>query len=154
MLRISGTDEIARLGEAFNGVLVRQRQAFAQLDSTNRRLRDVNKQVDDSIRYAALLQKSILPDRQLTERFGEDHFVLWQPRDTVGGDYYVFHDDGPRCLAGVADCAGHGVPGAMMTMLARAGIDRFIQQVGIRSPAEVLRATNAGMNVVLSEAQL
>jgi len=154
LLRVVGTDEVARLADAFNGVLHRQRQAFEQLDLANQRLRDVNKQVDDSIRYAALLQRSILPDRQLTERFGSDHFVLWQPRDTVGGEYYVFHDDGNRCLAGVADCAGHGVPGAMMTMLARAGIDRFIQQLGIDSPAAVLQATNAGMHLVLSEAQL
>ena len=153
-LVVRGSDEIARLADAFNGVLQRQRQAIVQLDNANQRLREVNKQVDDSIRYAALLQRSILPDRQLSERFGLDHFVLWQPRDTVGGDYYVFHDDGNRCLAGVADCAGHGVPGAMMTMLARAGIDRYIQQVGITSPAAVLQATNAGMNVVLSEAQL
>ncbi|MFM7314464.1 MAG: SpoIIE family protein phosphatase [Cyanobium sp.] len=153
-LPVRGSDEIARLADAFNGVLSRQRHAIHQLDDANQRLREVNKQVDDSIRYAALLQRSILPDRQLSERFGLDHFVLWQPRDTVGGDYYVFHDDGNRCLAGVADCAGHGVPGAMMTMLARAGIDRFIQQVGIESPAAVLQATNAGMNVVLSEAQL
>jgi len=154
LLCVVGTDEVARLADAFNGVLHRQRQAFEQLDLANQRLRDVNKQVDDSIRYAALLQRSILPDRQLSERFGSDHFVLWQPRDTVGGDYYVFHDDGNRCLAGVADCAGHGVPGAMMTMLARAGIDRFIQQLGIDSPAAVLQATNAGMHLVLSEAQL
>ncbi len=154
LLRVVGTDEVARLADAFNGVLHRQRQAYEQLDLANQRLRDVNKQVDDSIRYAALLQRSILPDRQLSERFGSDHFVLWQPRDTVGGDYYVFHDDGNRCLAGVADCAGHGVPGAMMTMLARAGIDRFIQQLGIDSPAAVLQATNAGMHLVLSEAQL
>jgi serine phosphatase RsbU (regulator of sigma subunit) len=140
LLLVRGSDEIARLTEAFNAVLVSQRRAIAQ--------------VEDSIRYAALLQKSILPDRQLQERFGEEHFVLWQPRDTVGGDYYVFHDDGPRCLAGVADCAGHGVPGAMMTMLARAGIDRSIQQVGIASPAAVLQATHAGMNQVLSEAQI
>ena len=154
LLRVVGSDEVARLAEAFNGVLHRQRQAYAELDLANQRLRDVKKQVDDSIRYAALLQRSILPDRQLTERFGGDHFVLWQPRDTVGGDYYVFYDDGNRCIAGVADCAGHGVPGAMMTMLARAGIDRFIHQVGIESPAAVLQATNAGMHLVLSEAQL
>jgi len=153
-LRVQGNDEVAKLAEAFNTVLHGQRVAIGQLDAANRRLQDVNKQVDDSIRYAALLQKSILPDRQLRERFAEDHFVVWQPRDTVGGDYYVFHDDGNRCLAGVADCAGHGVPGAMMTMLARAGIDRSIQQVGISSPAEVLHATNDGMNLVLSEAQL
>lgn len=154
MLAVAGSDEIASLASAFNGVLERQRQANHQLDAANRRLSEVNKQVEDSIRYAALLQQSILPDRQLSERAGLNHFVLWRPRDTVGGDYYVFHEEGPRCLAGVADCAGHGVPGAMMTMLARAGIDRSIQQVGIDSPAAVLQATNGGMHRVLSEAQM
>lgn len=58
LLRVVGTDEVARLADAFNGVLHRQRQAFEQLDLANQRLRDVNKQVDDSIRYAALLQRS------------------------------------------------------------------------------------------------
>lgn len=154
LLTVHGNDEIARLAQAFNGVLDRQRDAFEKLHTTHEQLRLVNKQVDDSIRYAALLQRSILPDRQLSEQVGLDHFVLWQPRDTVGGDYYVFHDDGQRCLAGLADCAGHGVPGAMMTMLARAGIDRFIQQVGISSPAALLQATNEGMHMVLSEAQI
>ncbi len=154
LLNVQGNDEIARLAHAFNGVLLRQRQAIEQLDSANQRLRDMNKQIDDSIRYAALLQKSILPDRQLSERFGEQYFVLWQPRDTVGGDYYVFHGDASRCLAGVADCAGHGVSGAMMTMLARAGLDRSIQQVGMESPAQVLQATNTSMHGVLGEAQI
>jgi serine phosphatase RsbU (regulator of sigma subunit) len=154
LLGVHGNDEIARLAHAFNGVLVRQRLAIEQLDSANHRLREMNKQIEDSIRYAALLQKSILPDRQLSESFGEQYFVLWQPRDTVGGDYYVFHGDGSRCLAGVADCAGHGVSGAMMTMLARAGLDRSIQQVGMESPAEVLQATNSSMHGVLGEAQI
>ena len=75
-LLVRGSDEIARLADAFNGVLARQRQAIAQLDTANQRLREVNKQVDDSIRYAALLQRSILHDRQLSERFGLDHFEI------------------------------------------------------------------------------
>jgi serine phosphatase RsbU (regulator of sigma subunit) len=154
LLAVQGNDEVAGLTRAFNGVLCRQRLAIEQLDSANRRLREMNKQIDDSIRYAALLQQSILPDRQLSERFGEEHFVFWQPRDIVGGDYYVFHGEGPRCLAGVADCAGHGVSGAMMTMLARAGLDRSIQQVGMESPARVLQATNASMLGVLGQAQI
>jgi serine phosphatase RsbU (regulator of sigma subunit) len=154
LLTLRGNDEIGRLTEAFNAVLIRQRHAYDLVDSAHQRLKDVTKQVDDSIQYAALLQKSILPNRQLRERFGNDHFILWQPRDTVGGDYYVFHEEGGRCLAGVADCAGHGVSGAMMTMLARAGIDRSIQLTGISSPAAVLQATNEGMHSILSEAQL
>jgi serine phosphatase RsbU (regulator of sigma subunit) len=154
LLDIEGNDEIARLAHAFNGVLLRQREAIQELDAANSRLREVNQQIDDSIRYAALLQKSILPDRQLNERFGEDYFVLWQPRDLVGGDYYVYHGEASRCIAGVADCAGHGVSGAMMTMLARAGLDRSIQQVGMESPAQVLQAINASMHGVLGEAQI
>jgi serine phosphatase RsbU (regulator of sigma subunit) len=154
LLSLRGSDEIGRLTDAFNHVLTRQRQAYDLVDQAHQRLVDVTKQVDDSIQYAALLQKSILPDRQLKEKFGNDHFVLWQPRDTVGGDYYVFHDEGGRCLAGVADCAGHGVSGAMMTMLARAGIDRSIQLKGIESPAAVLHATNEGMHSILNEAQI
>lgn len=61
--------------------------------------------------------------------------MLWQSRDNVGGDYRVFHGDDQRCIAGVPDCAGHGVSGPMMTMLARAGLDRSIQQVGMESQA-------------------
>ena len=80
MLAVAGSDEIARLASAFNGVLERQRQANHQLDAANRRLSEVNKQVEDSIRYAALQQQSILPDRQLSERAGLNHFVLWRPR--------------------------------------------------------------------------
>lgn len=154
LLTLRGNDEIGRLTEAFNTVLLRQREAYELVDTAHQSLKKVTKQVDDSIQYAALLQKSILPHRQLRERFGSDHFILWQPRDIVGGDYYVFHEEGSLCLAGVADCAGHGVPGAMMTMLARAGIERSIQLQGIASPAAVLKATNEGMYSILSEAQL
>ena len=156
LLRLPGSDsdEILMLTDAFNGVLLRQRDSLAELDRLNRRLKVINKQVDDSIQYAALLQQSILPDRQLRQRFGDDHTVLWLPRDTVGGDYYVCYEDGPLSMVGVADCAGHGVPGAMMTMLARAALDRFVQQLGLHSPAAVLEAVNAGMHLVLSEALL
>lgn len=154
LLTLRGNDEIGRLTEAFNAVLIRQREAFELVDSAHQRLKEVTKQVDDSIQYAALLQQSILPQRQLNERFGSDHFILWQPRDVVGGDYYVFHEEGSLCLAGVADCAGHGVSGAMMTMLARAGIERSIQLQGIASPAAVLKATNEGISSILNDAKL
>jgi serine phosphatase RsbU (regulator of sigma subunit) len=84
---------------------------------------------------------------------GDDYFVLWQPRDSVGGDYCVFYGDDQRCIVGVADCAGHCVSSRMMTMLARAGLDRSIQQVGMESPAQVLQATNSAIHWGLGEAQ-
>ncbi len=154
LLTVRNNDEISRLAQAFNLVLGKMRRAITDGDLANQQLLEANRQIASSIRYAGLLQRSILPDRQLQETFGDNHFILWLPRDTVGGDYYIFHADGGRCLAGVADCAGHGVSGAMMTMLARAGIDRSILEVGISSPAAVLSCTDAAMRNLLHDARL
>ncbi len=153
MLSVFSDDEVGRMATAFNQVLGTMRQTMLELEATNQQLRSAQRQIHDSISYAALLQRAILPRRQLQEAFGDQHFILWQPRDTVGGDYYVFQCEGSRCLAGVADCAGHGVPGAMMTMLARSGIDRAIEQVGLSSPAAMLTRVDTTMRSMLGDAQ-
>lgn len=153
LLTVQVEDEMHQLATAFNLVLTQMREAYAELDQSNERLRSANKQIADSIRYAGILQRSILPDHQLKETFGERHFVLWEPKDIVGGDYYLFHSDGGRCLTGVADCAGHGVPGAMMTMMARVGVDRAIQEVGITSPAAVLQSIDGSLREILRDDQ-
>jgi len=147
-------DEISELVSAFNDLLVGMRNTYSNLQEANQELRSANKQIEDSIRYAGILQRSILPDRQLNDIFEERYFVLWEPKDIVGGDYYLFHKDEGRYLTGVADCAGHGVPGAMMTMMARAGVDRAIQEVGIDSPARLLRSLDASLRgIVLDDLQ-
>ena len=153
LLTVQHDDEMHHLAMAFNMVLTNMRAAYAKLDHTNAELLRANKQIADSIRYAGILQRSILPDHLLKETFGERHFVLWEPKDIVGGDYYLFHSDGGRCLTGVADCAGHGVPGAMMTMMARVGVDRAIQEVGITSPAAVLHTIDSSLREILREDQ-
>jgi len=153
LLTVQNDDEIHDLATAFNLALTKMRTAYQELDQSAQKLRSANKQIADSIRYAGILQRSILPDHQLQETFGERHFVLWQPKDVVGGDYYLFHSDGGRCLTGVADCAGHGVPGAMMTMMARAGVDRAIQDVGISSPATVLHTIDRSLRDILWDDQ-
>lgn len=153
LLTVQHDDEIHQLATAFNLVLTNMRSAYLELDRSSEQLRLANKQIADSIRYAGILQRSILPDHQLKETFGERHFVLWEPKDIVGGDYYLFHSDAGRCLAGVADCAGHGVPGAMMTMMARVGVDRAIQEVGISSPALVLHTIDHSLRDILRDDQ-
>ncbi|MEI8249882.1 MAG: SpoIIE family protein phosphatase [Synechococcus sp. ELA057] len=146
-------DEISKLARAFNQLLLEMRRAHQELDIGNQQLRKANKQIEDSIRYAGLLQKSILPDRQLSDIFADQYFVLWEPKDIVGGDYYLFHREQNVCLTGVADCAGHGVPGAMMTMMARAGVDRSIQEVGISSPAQLLRSLDSTLRSLVIDDQ-
>lgn len=149
---IAGDDEISRLAAGFNQVLARMRQALADLDGSNRALLAARQQIQGSLDTASLLQRSILPGRQLEELFGGEHCLLWLPRDEVGGDSYLVHRDRHLALVGVADCAGHGVSGAMMTMLARAALDRAIQEEGLQSPAALLHRTDAVLRVLLGEA--
>lgn len=152
-LPVYSNNELGRLTTAFNSLLFGLRRALAEADSANHRMRVAHKQIDDSINYAGLLQRTILPERQLIQAFADDHFVLWQPRDRVGGDFYIFQKDHGRYLIGIADCAGHGVPGAMMTMLARTAMDRAIHQVGMESPADILATTDTTMRAMLIDSR-
>lgn len=160
-----GRDEIGELTRAF-GVMAdkvrthtadlerKVRERTFALEQANREMAVAQKKIGDSIDYASLIQRAILPDRQLTQSLGPRHFVLWKPRDVVGGDFYVFRADGPNCLLGVIDCAGHGVPGALMTMLARAAIDGAIAECGGSDPAAILRRTDQALRAMVADAQL
>ena len=164
-LPTAGRDEIGDLSRTFETMADQVRrnteeleskvqERTAALEASNRQMAAARRQLDASIDYASLIQRAILPDRQMAQSLGEHHFVLWRPRDVVGGDFYVFLADGENCLVGVVDCAGHGVPGALMTMLARAAIDHALNEVGSRSPAAVLARTDAAMRAMIEENQM
>lgn len=159
-----GGDEIGDLGRAFGAMADqvskhtalledRVRERTAELETANTAMALAHKKIGDSIEYASLIQRAILPERELLQAFGAQHFVLWRPRDVVGGDLYVYRADGDNCLLGIMDCAGHGVSGALMTMLARAAIDLAIQDVGPTDPAAVLTRCDRAMRAMLAEAQ-
>ncbi|EWC40249.1 SpoIIE family protein phosphatase [Pseudomonas stutzeri] len=147
-------DEIGELSAAFGSMAQKVRSHTSELEHRVReRTRDLeqanlemaaaHKKIGDSIDYASLIQRSILPNRQLVTAMGDRHAVLWRPRDVVGGDFYVYRADEQGCLFGVVDCAGHGVPGALMTMLAHAAIDQALGSTGLQDPAAALSRTDA-----------
>lgn len=103
----------------------------------------------DSIDYALLIQNAILPNRQLDREMDKQHFVLWLPRDVVGGDFYFYRGGEQGKLFGVIDCAGHGVPGACMTMAAHAAIEVATQRVPWHDPAAILQQTDATVRNML-----
>jgi len=146
-------DEIGELSAAFGTMANRVRshtteleqrvqERTSDLEQANREMATAQKKIGDSIDYASLIQRSILPDRELLSALGEHHAVLWRPRDVVGGDFYVFRSEERRCLLGIVDCAGHGVPGALMTMLAHAGLDQAISDCDMDDPAAILTRTD------------
>ncbi|GHA21102.1 biofilm regulation protein phosphatase SiaA [Oceanisphaera arctica] len=162
----SSGDEIGDLSAAF-GVMANKVRAHTEeleqkvrsrtheLQEANQKMRLAHQQINDSIDYASLIQRAILPDQQMTQVLGEHHFVLWHPRDVVGGDFYIFHPgERGRFLVGVVDCAGHGVAGALMTMLARAALDHAIREQGIDSPAAILQLTDKILRGMLQDCEL
>ncbi len=128
--------------------------AIKIVEQANQEMSVAYKKINDSIEYASLIQKAILPHRQLTDWLGYNQSVVWLPRDVVGGDFYIFHAAENTCLLGVIDCAGHGVPGALMTMLARAALDQAISECGMSSPATLLTKMDAILRNRLPNAEM
>lgn len=154
------SDEIGDLTRAFDEMAQRVRAHAEHLESTvaartgelalaNAQMRETHAKLTDSIRYASLIQRAILPDRLLRKAFPGESFVLWRPRDVVGGDLYVYRANAAGSLFGVIDCAGHGVPGACMTMIAHAALEVALGDTPWDDPAVLLGRIDAVARSIL-----
>jgi len=92
-------------------------------------LQDAFSQISSSIDYASRIQRSVLPDDTLFASLLSDYFVIWEPRDVVGGDIYWCRLWGDGLLIILGDCTGHGVPGAFMTLIATGALDRAMSDI-------------------------
>ncbi|MCP4159980.1 MAG: SpoIIE family protein phosphatase, partial [Deltaproteobacteria bacterium] len=113
-----------------------------ELNVKNEVITKKNEDILDSIRYAERIQRSMLPDSEVINSLIPDSFFLWQPKDIVGGDAYYFELVQKGFYIALIDCTGHGVPGAMMSMVATVFLRRIIiDYIGCR-PAEILKQLN------------
>ncbi len=95
--------------------------------------------IDSSLHYASRIQRSILPpEMEIGEAFKE-HFILWEPRDLVGGDMYWHRSWGRGSLILLGDCTGHGVPGAFMTLISNGALDEAYLETPPEDPAALLQ---------------
>jgi serine phosphatase RsbU (regulator of sigma subunit) len=102
-----------------------------------------NEQIRESIQYAQRIQDTILPGSMFNTDEVKDHFVLFLPKDVVSGDFYWRYRSGDYLFFAVVDCTGHGVPGAMMSLLAFDMFEYAMNDLGLREPASILRAVNS-----------
>ncbi|SCA57075.1 hypothetical protein MTBPR1_40098 [Candidatus Terasakiella magnetica] len=91
-----------------------------------KRLKDAYDVITSSINYAARIQRATLPDNVAMQDHLNDHFIIWEPRDTVGGDFYWSKEWGSGLLLMLGDCTGHGVPGAFMTLLSTGALEQAL----------------------------
>lgn len=113
----------------------------------------VNKKILSSIEYARRIQQAILPRPELREALFGPHFVLYRPRDVVSGDFYWGHRVGEARFAAVVDCTGHGVPGAFMSLIAHALLQRIVAEEGVHEPAAILSRLHLRVREALRQDQ-
>lgn len=100
-----------------------------------------NKSISDSISYARRLQAAILPTPEQINEYLPDSFLMFRPKDVVSGDFYWFETSGKWCFLAVADCTGHGVPGAMVSVVCSNALNRSVNEFGLIAPSEILEKT-------------
>ena len=109
-----------------------------QLEATHAELAERNREVVDSILYARRIQKAFLKNEERTGRHLPEHFILFKPKDIVSGDFYWAIEKQGYFYLAAADCTGHGVPGAFLTMLGTSLLNEIMTTKDLLSPAEVL----------------
>jgi serine phosphatase RsbU (regulator of sigma subunit) len=112
-----------------------------EVEIAHHNLEEKNREILDSITYAKRIQSAILPQPKLVKEFLEDSFILYKPKDIVAGDFYWLEVFGETVLFAAADCTGHGVPGAMVSVVCNNGLNRAVREYGLIDPNEILDKT-------------
>lgn len=142
-VNLHSDDEIGELASSFNQMAdtIQEHRLSLELKvaERTRELQEKNDSIMESIDYAERLQRAILPP--LPHRLGisaDKCFVIWKPKDVVGGDMYWCRGDERFVLVAVVDCTGHGVPGALMTMTMGSILDGLPRELEGVKPSDLL----------------
>lgn len=109
------------------------------------------REIKDSISYAKRIQESILPADDMICRVFTNSFILYRPKDIVCGDFYWFTQHGDDAIIAAIDCTGHGVPGALMTVIGNSLLNQVVNFSGITSPAQILANLDKKLHETLKQ---
>lgn len=121
------------------------------LEEKNELITLQKKEITDSIRYASRIQRAILPSDDILLQTLPQHFVVFLPRDIVSGDFFWLSQNGGKIVIVAADCTGHGVPGAFMSMLGVSFLYEIVNKEGIMQPASILNYLRDHVKHTLSQ---
>jgi serine phosphatase RsbU (regulator of sigma subunit) len=115
-----------------------KRKTNHTLESQKYQIEMKNRDITDSIKYAKRIQGAILPSDNLIQRYFNDNFIFYLPKDIVAGDFYWMDAIDNNILIAAADCTGHGVPGAMVSIVCNNALNRAVREFGLIKPSEIL----------------
>ncbi len=166
---LPSSNEIGQMAATFNRMSSENARMYHELEDLNRNLEqrveertmqlhqslmeieEANKKIMDSIRYAKVIQDSLMPDVQEVQCYLPQSFFMWMPRDILAGDIFFVDVVEGGLVAAVLDCTGHGVPGAFMTMLVSSALRRTIRDEKCKDPAQILCRLNLIVKTTLHQ---
>ncbi len=127
-----------RLKNAANILISEQKE---EIEKQHDVLEEQHREITDSINYAKRIQEAILPPMIAVEKHLPNSFVLYQPKDIVAGDFYWMESIGDSIIFAAADCTGHGVPGAMVSVVCHNAMNRAVREFNLIEPQKILDKT-------------
>jgi serine phosphatase RsbU (regulator of sigma subunit) len=131
-------------------LLKEKEQALELIEMQKIELELKDKNITDSLIYAQRIQEALLPSETYFRKHFEDSFILLKPKDIVSGDFYWIGEKGDKLFVVAADCTGHGVPGALMSMIGLKLIEKTINEDNIETPSGILAVMNKGLEKTFS----
>ena len=124
--------ELANKLKGYNALLE------AKVEERTQTLKEINLEIQSSIKYARRLQDAVIAHQNIPNSSFIDSFVVYQPKEIVGGDFYFTYEINNHKIFGVADCTGHGIPGAMLTLMCMTFLDYSINHFMLVEPKDIL----------------
>ncbi len=131
-------------------VLKEKEQALEQIEKQKHELELRDKNLTDSLIYAQRIQEALLPSEVFFRKHFSDSFIFFRPKDIVSGDFYWIGEKGGKIFVVAADCTGHGVPGALMSMVGLEIIEKAILEDNIEKPSAILAVMNRALEKTFS----
>jgi tetratricopeptide (TPR) repeat protein len=136
----------------YNRFLIKKK-ANEQLQVAYTIIEEKNKDITDSIEYAKTLQEAILPKTELLQKALPQSFIFFKPKDIISGDFYWFHKAKDKIFIAAADCTGHGVPGALVSMVGTNFLNQIVIEKGVEDPGKILSFLHKGIHSVFRREQ-
>jgi len=142
-----------------NAIIIEQKEEIEAQSEEVVKQRDKiafqKKEITDSIQYAKRIQTAVLPIKEQFFSVFNESFIMYKPRDIVSGDFYWFSkiilDGREKFIVCVADCTGHGVPGAFMSMLGISALNEIIRKETITTPSQLLNSLREMIKLILNQ---
>jgi len=137
-------DNLLRLPSAIEHVISKKK-----IEYLHEKLEKAYQDIKDSLNYAKTIQNAMLPDATMISKYFPKSFILFKPKDMLSGDFYWFKEEVNSFFIAAADCTGHGVPGALLSMIGIEKLNKIVQE--IKEPSKILDQLNKSITFALSQ---